>query len=55
MNVLVIDPTGDRTAEDVFAHVRRLLQADHVGLARTDDSGCPSIFLDSGEGVFPVR
>lgn len=54
MNVLVIDPTGDRTAEDVFAHVRRLLQADHVGLARTDDSGCPSIVLDSGDGVFPA-
>lgn len=54
MNVLVIDPTGDRTAEAVFAHVRRLLQADRVGLARTDDSGCPSIFLDSGDGVFPA-
>ena len=54
MNVLVIDPTGDRTAEDVFAHVRRLLQADHVGLAQTDESGCPSIVLDSGDGVFPA-
>lgn len=54
MNVLVIDPTGDRTPDDVFAHVRRLLTADRVGLARTDEAGCPSIALDSGEGVYPA-
>ena len=54
MNVLVIDSCGDRSPEDVFAHVNRLLTADHVGLARTDDAGCPSILMDSGEGIFPA-
>jgi hypothetical protein len=57
VNVLVIDSAGDRTAEEVFAHVNRLVVPEHIGYARVAGAGelvCPSILFDSGEGVFPT-
>lgn len=54
MNILLIDELGKPSAEDVFHRISKLTTADHIGLARTDDAGVPSILFDSGEGVFPT-